>query len=158
MVGVTGGNQKIMQPNSAALRIHIYDRIADHGYVPSIAAVAAHFGADRQSIVDTLRRAGLGKTILLDPATDEIWMAGPFSGVPTRYVVTAGSRRWWANCVWDMLGVSAVINEPTSIEAPCIDCDEILELSVGPGDTQLPEYVAHFLLPARRWYDDIGYT
>mgnify|MGYP002260981813 CR=1 FL=1 len=48
---------------------------------------------------------------MLIPGTDSVWMAHPFSGVPTDFVVTINGRRWFANCVWDGLAILAQSSE-----------------------------------------------
>ena len=42
--------------------------------------------------------------IVLDAESRDVWMAHPFSAVPTEYRVEIGERSWFANCVWDALG------------------------------------------------------
>jgi hypothetical protein len=59
-------------------------------------------------------------------------MAGPFAAQPTPYRVVAGTRAWWANCAWDMLGIAAMVGEPVDIDARCTDCDEPMPLHVAP--------------------------
>ena len=85
-------------------------------------------------------------------------MAGPFSAVPTSYRVRAGRRMWWANCAWDMLGIAALVGEPVEIEAQCTDCGQPMPMHIDLREELDIDAVVHFLVPARRWYDDIGFT
>ena len=57
-----------------------------------------------------------------------------------------------------MLGVAHLIGEPVDISARCTDCGEPLEFQFAPGTDLVPAWVVHFLVPARRWYADIGFT
>src|SRR5688572_940913 len=98
-----------MHPDAAELRVFVYGQLIDHGAMPSLAEIARRFSISEAEGRDALRSAGLGKTLLPDPRTGEIWMAGPFSARPTTYRVRAGSRQWWANCAWDMLGIAAMV-------------------------------------------------
>lgn len=103
------------------------------------------------------RRLHEAHALVLNPATDEIRMANPFSAVPTAYRVEAAGRRWYANCAWDAFGICAVLGDGT-IEASCPDCGEPFGVDVRdghPGDTSL---LFHCLVPAARWWDDIVYT
>ncbi|MEO7238488.1 MAG: organomercurial lyase, partial [Gemmatimonadales bacterium] len=46
--------------------------------------------------------------LVLDPATRGLWMAMPFSAVPTSFRVTTPSGEWWANCASDALVFSGL--------------------------------------------------
>ena len=89
--------------------------------------------------------------LVLDPATDEILMAHPFSAVPTPYRVQADGRSWYANCAWDAFGICAALHVDGEIEATCPDCGERLD----PSDESM---LFHCLVPARHWWDDIVFT
>jgi hypothetical protein len=58
-----------------------------------------------------------------------------------------------------MLGIPASLAQSARIDATCADCNESFALDVdgdtGPGSD---EGVVHILLPASRWYADIGFT
>jgi hypothetical protein len=143
-----------------ALRVFAYDCIVDDGHVPSVAEIGAHFGATPADARDAVRRIGIGKTLLAHPESGEIWMAGPFSAARSPYRVTARGRAWWANCAWDMFGIVVLAGESADVEAVCTDCGVPMPMGVdaraGPHpDTQ---GIVHFLVPARRWYEDIAFT
>jgi hypothetical protein len=140
------------------LRVFVYERLINDGVMPTTNEIAARFGLTRDGAIAAIRGANIGKTILPDPNTSEIWMAGPFAAQPTPYLVVAGTRMWWANCAWDMLGIAAIVGEPVDIDARCTDCDEPMPLHVAPNDDTFREGVVHFLVPARKWYEDIGFT
>jgi len=140
-------------------RIVVYTHIADHGAPPSREEIAEATSLSAEETRDTLEALALSRQVILDPATREIWMAGPFSAVPTRYRVHGSHVSWWANCAWDMLGVPAFLGQSVRIDATCADCDTSVQLDVdrdtGPADDQ---GLVHILLPASRWYADIGFT
>jgi hypothetical protein len=145
--------------DSRHLLVYVYDQLLARGAPPSSSEIAAHFDAARDEVLRALRELKVGKTLLADPRTGEIWMAGPFSAVPTPYEVAADGVRWWANCAWDMLGIPVVADRPVHIDARCTDCGEAMTFDVDPGQSTISaEGVVHFLVPARRWYDDIGFT
>jgi hypothetical protein len=141
------------------LLVFIYDQLLAHGAPPTSSDIAAHFDATPDLALRALNMLNVGKTVLLNPRTGEIWMAGPFSAVPTPYEVSADGVRWWANCAWDMLGIPVVADRRVHIDASCTDCGEPMVFDVDPRQPTLDvEGVVHFLLPARRWYEDIGFT
>ena len=141
-----------------ALRVFVYEELLDRGAAPSIVDIARHFGVAPNDARRSLAELRIGKTILAHPQTGEIWMAGPFSAAETPYRVTRGARQWWANCAWDMFGVAQLARAKVRVDTHCGDCNEPIALECDPHAPPNGEGVVHFLLPARRWYDDIGFT
>ncbi len=141
------------------LLVYVYDQLLAEGTPPTSSDIAAHFDTTPDRALGALNKLNVGKTVLLNPRTGEIWMAGPFSAVPTPYEVSADGVRWWANCAWDMLGIPVVADRRVHIDASCTDCGEPMVFDVDPRQPTLDvEGVVHFLVPARRWYEDIGFT
>ena len=143
----------------AQIRVFIYTHIADIGVPPTAERIAAEMSLSIDEARAALEALAASRQIILDPATREIWMAGPFSAVPTRFRVHGDRASWWANCAWDMLGIPASLSQSARIDAVCADCEETYHIRVdrdtGPVDR---DGLVHILLPARRWYADIGYT
>jgi hypothetical protein len=126
---------------------------------PSSREIAGHFGVTQSEALQALRDMKIGKAILVHPQTGEIWMAGPFASLPTQYRVVGRTTEWWANCAWDMLGVASLVKEPVRIETRCTDCGDPMTFQVDPSRDAISDTsVVHFLVPARHWYDDIGFT
>jgi hypothetical protein len=145
-------------PDHGALRIHIYDRLLERGAPPTLREIAGHFGEPETEVRRAVAELKIGKTVLPHPQTGEIWMAGPFASAETTYRVSGSRTRWWANCAWDMFGVAVIANEVVDIEARCGDCDAPMTLRGDPNRAPPEHAVVHFLVPARHWYDDIGFT
>jgi len=141
-----------------ALRVFVYDELLARGQPPLAESIAARFAVAPPDARQALANLKIGKTILLDPSSGEIWMAGPFASTETPYRVVGDRRTWWANCAWDMLGVAMIANEPVNIETRCTDCGERMTIHCDPTTAPTMDAVVHFLVPARRWYDDIGFT
>jgi hypothetical protein len=141
-----------------ALRVVVYDEILNSGRVPTSVQLARHMGSSPEDVRAALASLRIGKTILVHPSTGEIWMAGPFSATETPYRVVGDGRSWSANCAWDMFGVVALAGGRAEVHTRCTDCDESITITAGPADVPNELGVVHFLLPARRWYDDIGFT
>lgn len=147
-----------MAATNEQLRVFIYDHLIAHGVAPSCAEMGDAFGETAASVRDQLATLRIGKTVLVHPTTRELWMVGPFSAAPTNYRLTDGSTTWFANCAWDMFGVATLVGRPIRAEVPCVDCDEPLSVHCDPAEPPKEPFVVHFLLPARRWYEDIGFT
>ncbi len=141
------------------VRVSIYTQIAESGAPPTSAEVAAQLGVPRAEALALFAELGRQRSVTLDPQTGELWMCGPFSAVPTRFRVNGSRASWWANCAWDMLGIPAALGIDVGVRTNCGCCGEALELAVDAqrGPT-MGEGIAHFFLPARHWYEDIGYT
>ena len=134
--------------DSTALRIHIYNSIVASGRPP-------HLGNEERQ---QLAAMNIGKTLIPHPQTGQVWMAGPFAAEPTQYKAI-GSAIWYANCAWDMLGIPLIVQERVRIETHCAHCAEPMVLEVSPDAPPAAcTAVVHFLVPARKWYDDIGFT
>ena len=96
--------------------------------------------------------------LVLNPATDELRMANPFSAVPTAYRVAADGRWWYANCAWDAFGIMSALKVDGRIESSCPDCGEPYAVSVAEQTVDRPDLLFHCLVPAAHWWDDIIFT
>lgn len=141
-----------------ALRVFIYAELVERGAPPSTAAIGRHFEVPPNEARSALAQLRIGKTVLVHPQTGEVWMAGPFSAVETPYRVTLGDRQWWANCAWDMFGVAEIVGAKVRVDTRCTDCGEPFALACDPAVPPNGDGVVHFLVPARRWYEDIAFT
>jgi hypothetical protein len=141
-------------------RLHIYRTFVDRGSPPSVAETAEALDVTTTEAEASYRRLADGHVIVLEPGSTDIWMANPLSARPTAFEVTASDgRRWFGNCTWDAPGILAMVGADGSVTTSCPDCLEPLQLVVESGTLRGPEgAIAHFLVPAKRWWDDIGFT
>ena len=147
-----------MDDADLALRRATYGLLAGLGRPPLRSEVAAATGLDAAGVTEGWRRLHAVRALVLDPATDEIRMANPFSAVPTAFRVRAAGRWWDANCAWDALGVCAALHVDGRVETACPDCGEPIAFDVvdeRPGDEGL---LFHCPVPAAHWWDDIVFT
>jgi alkylmercury lyase-like protein len=141
------------------VRLHIYQEFLVSGQPPSVATTATALGIPEGASAASYDRLAKWRVIVLRPGTREILMAPPLSAVPTRFLVQiADGRRYYANCVWDALGVPAMLDQDANVEAVCGDCAEALGLTVRGGRLVRAEGVVHFAIPAAKWWDDIVLT
>ena len=140
------------------IRTHIYGSFVLDGRARTAAETAAELGMDEGDVADAYRRLHEAHALVLDPRTSEVRMLNPFSAVETPHRVEAG-RMWFANCAWDALGIPAALHTDATVRSECPDCDEPLELEVRDGKlVRGGELLVHFVVPARHWWDDIGFT
>lgn len=142
------------------VRLHIYRTFVDRGFPPTPSGTAAALSIVEAESEAAYRRLADGHVIVLEPGSTEIWMANQLSARPTPFEVTASDgRRWYGNCTWDAPGILAMIDSDGRVDTTCPDCDQPLTLRAESGAMNGPEgAVGHFLVPARRWWEDIGFT
>ena len=141
------------------IRNHVYSTFVGEGRAQTTAETAAALGLAEDEVAAAYRRLHDAHALVLHPGTDEIRMLNPFSAVETPHRVEAGGRSWFANCAWDALGIPAALHADGSVSSECPDCGEPLQLEVRDGElVRGADLLVHFVVPARRWWDDIAFT
>jgi Alkylmercury lyase len=141
------------------VRLHVYRHLADTGRAPTPVEVARSFDltpSQAEAVFQSL--ATEADALVLLPGSSYIWMAEPFSAVPTSFPVAAGDRTWWGNCIWDALGILATLQVDGWVSSGCPDCGEELRVEVVDGRLARGDGVAHLAVPARDWWQSIGFT
>ena len=141
------------------IRNRVYASFVGEGNTASPAETAAALGLAEDEVAAAYRRLHDAHALVLHPGSMEIRMLNPFSAVETPHRVGAGGRSWFANCAWDALGIPAALHTDGAVESTCADCGEPLQLEVRDGTlVRGRELLVHFVVPARRWWDDIAFT
>lgn len=135
------------------LRNRTYATFVELGRAPT----AGELG-DETAVKSGWRELHDAHALVLNPATDELRMANPFSAVPTAYRVRARGRWWYANCAWDAFGILAALDEDGRFESSCADCGEPYAVEVRGQAIDRTDLLFHCLVPAARWWDDIVFT
>src|SRR6266568_6928499 len=91
------------------VRGEVYDFTMRYGVPPRSSQVARALSIDPQEVRKSFTRLAAEHVIVLQPESGEILMAAPFSAVPTPFHVRAGSVEAYANCIWDALGIPAML-------------------------------------------------
>ena len=140
------------------VRLSVYRHFVRTGQAPSLQDISADVGSSPTDVGPSLERLDASHVLVLHPTTRRLWMAMPFSSVPTGFRVTSGDRAWWANCAWDALGISAMLQIAVEIRTSCTDCGDPRPLRTTGHALSDPSGVVHFAVPAVAWWDDIGFT
>lgn len=140
------------------VRLAIYRFFMDQGRPPIPAEVADELGIRPLDVEQAFRRLHDAHVLVLAPGTPYIWMANPLSALPTPYSVSAGGKTFWANCIWDALGVIVMLGDDGSVTARCPDCGEELAVEVHSGELVTSDYLVHYAVPVAQWWDDIGFN
>jgi hypothetical protein len=139
-------------------KLAIYGHFAQTGNRPSPDDVASLVDSDVGSVLDAYSRLRAQRVLVLETDGSSILMAPPFSGVPTQHVVSVGGTEYFANCAWDALGIPAALHRPAVVHSRCEHSGEPLLLDVGLEGPEPSTWLFHSLVPAARWWDDIGFT
>jgi len=141
------------------VKLEIYDTLARTGAAPTTSDVARVLAAPVEDVSAAFRRLHERRLLVPEPGdSSRIRMAPPFSGVPTQFRVRVGERRYFANCVWDALGIPAALHRDAIVEAADGQTGEPITLDVRATGPVPATCVGHFAVPAARWWDDIVYT
>jgi len=141
------------------LRHAVYQHFARTGRAPTVQGLAEDSGATTAIVEAALHRlADEHHALALAPGTSNIWMAWPFSAVPTAYPVPTAERTYWANCAWDALSIPGLLGLDAHTSYTCPDCLGEINLSVKDGLLTSTESVVHFAVPPRHFYDNVAFT
>ena len=151
------------------IRHFVYSRFADTTHAPTVEETAAHFNISTEEASEYYKELHNRHAIFLDLETFAVHMANPFSGIPTDFKVHANGKTYFANCAWDMLGISAALHSDAVIEAVCTESNEAVRVEIKNGniarggvpaaeDGDGSGLLIHFPLPFARWYDDLVFT
>jgi hypothetical protein len=148
-----------MDPFDLDVRRHVYFSVVANGRPPKTTETATAFGVSERDVADSYRRLHDAHALVLFPETTDIWMANPFCFAPTPHRVAAGGRTWTGTCCWDALGIPGALHVDGRVDTECACCGERLELAVRDGElTEGADLLCHVLVPARRWWENIGFT
>ena len=140
------------------VRLHLYERFVADGRPPSPEETAEALGVASEEAEAAYRRLEQAHVVVLAPGTTNVWMANPLSAYPTPFRVETGRGAYWGNCIWDALGIPAMLGVDGDVRTSCPDCGEPLVLRVRGGSLEPADVVCHFAVPAARWWENIGYT
>lgn len=148
---------KIASALDARLRLFVYRRILHHEKSPTVREMARALGASTSQIRASLERLGESHAFMTQD-NGELWRAAPFSCIPTSFPVKIGRRSWFANCIWDALGIPAMLGQDALIEASCGCCNSGMPIEVRAGKLSSSPGLIHVAVAARDWYKDVVFT
>lgn len=147
-----------MDPLLRDVRLYIYDQMVKTSAAPSTVETAAALGRPHADIQTAYRALADARMLVLRPGSDTVWMAMPLSNMQSAFTVIAGGRAYYAPCAWDAFGIPAMLGIDARIFTTCADCGGVLERKVACAALPETRGIVHFAVPARRWWDDVGYT
>lgn len=145
-----------MNATERAVRAHVIQTLHRTAVAPSVAETATTLDIPQSDVVEALHSLADQHRLVLLPGTDAVWMAHPFSAIATDFVVYAAGQRWYANCVWDGLSILGIVGDG-KLETHSPQTGAPIRFDVLNGQVT-GDAIVHFLVPARRFWDDIGFT
>jgi len=140
------------------VRFHVYDTAMREGSLPTIAETASSLSQPSEEVRASFQRLADGHILVLQKGSGEILMANPFSAVPTPFPVQAGKRSYYGNCIWDAMGVSAMLKQDATIETSCACCGTAMKIKIASGALQDAHGITHFAVQAAHWWDNVVFT
>ena len=140
------------------VRHHVYDYVMREGPPPTIAETSSALARSPDEIRASFQRLADEHILVLQKESGEILMANPFSAVPTPFLVKVGGRSYYGNCIWDAMGIPAMLKQDAVVEASCGCCSTAMKLKITNGSLEEARGVAHFAVPAAHWWDDIVFN
>ena len=150
----------LAQPNSDfdhRLRLFVYRQMIHTGKCPSVAEMAKSLKSSTKSIRASLSRLSESHAFM-QQENGELWRVAPFSAIATPFPVTIGKRLWFANCIWDALGIPAMLGKNAQIGASCGCCNLSMPVEIREGKLRAGPGIIHIAVPAREWYKDVAFT
>ena len=140
-----------------AVRLRLYSEFTSTGRAPSAQRLSELMQLSLAEVRASLERLAAGKVIVLQPESREILMANPLCAVPTPFLVRAKDHSFFGSCVWDALGIIAMLKQDATLETSCACCGEAMAIDVHDGHPST-KGIIHFAIPAKRWWENIVFT
>jgi hypothetical protein len=151
---------KIKQENQdfdIRVRLLTYRFLLRHEKSPTVREIATALRCSLPKVRAALARLSESHAFM-QQENGELWRVAPFSCIPTAFPVTVGKRSWFANCIWDALGIPAMLGKDAEIKAACGCCNYDMPLEIHDGKLSSSRGLIHIAVPAREWYKDVVFT
>ncbi len=145
--------------NTDDLRAAIYRSFARTGLKPNYDELAQRFKVTRGQIVEGIRRLAVERHLVIDES-DEILMAHPFSAIPLGFSVMGAKTIWWGGCSWDSFAIPHLVSDESIVlvATTCPGCSRPGAWVVNREEPPPSDWLAHFLVPAARMWDNVVFT
>ena len=140
------------------VRHFIYTTFALTARPPTTLETAGHFDISVAAAEQAYERLAQAHHIALAPGSYAVWMAHPFSAVPTSFVCETKERRYYANCAWDVLSIPPLLRADAQSLGRCAESGTPLEFRFEAGALVDGDAVVQLIVPPRRFWENVGYT
>jgi len=139
------------------LRLFVYRYMIRSGRCPRVDEMAKSLKSSTKTILSSLSRLS-DSHAFMQQENGELWRVAPFSAIPTPFPVTIGDRSWFGNCIWDALGIPAMLGKDARIDASCGCCNLAMPVDIRKGKLVATRGIIHIAVPAGEWYKDVAFT
>lgn len=139
------------------VRSAIYSWFIKSGHAPTMVAIAELLSCPLADVRAAYQRLAAGRALVLQP-DGEVLMANPFSAVPTAFSVVVGGKSWWGNCIWDAMGIPAMLKADARILTSCGCCGQAMTVEIKGGALHDPSGIVHYAIPPREWWNDLVFA
>jgi hypothetical protein len=139
------------------LRLFVYRHLLTRERCPTVAEMARGLRTSAAKVRASLARLSESHAFMTQE-NGELWRAAPFSCIPTGFPVTVGRKSWFGNCIWDALGIPAMMKKDARVGASCGCCNFDMPVEIRGGKIRSGDGIIHIAVPARHWYKDVVFT
>lgn len=139
------------------VRHFIYKHFVNTGQAPTLLQCTQAFSCSLADARAAYQRLADGRALVLQ-SNAEILMAEPFSAVPTAFHVEVGNHAWWGNCIWDALGIPAMLLEDARVVTACACCNDAITLEIRSGALVDTPGIVHFAIPPKDWWKNVVFA
>ncbi len=139
------------------LRLFVYRHILRREKSPTVKEMAKALVTSSAKVRAALTRLSESHAFMMQE-DGELWRAAPFSCIPTAFPVTVGKKSWFGNCIWDALGIPAMLGKDARIDASCACCNYDMPVEIKNGKLRAGDGLIHIAVRARDWYKDVVFT
>ena len=141
------------------LRLAVFRTFHRTGRAPSVRDLAAQLDVDESRIRHGLGELATRRHLVVD-ADGAIVMAHPFCAVPLGFSVMGKHTLWWGGCSWDSFAIPHLLpdEDEVLVATRCPGCGAAGAFVVDRYEPPAGSWLAHFLVPAARMWDDVVHT
>jgi hypothetical protein len=139
------------------LRQLVYRYMLRQEKSPTVKEMAKEMATSSTKVRAALTRLSESHAFMMQE-DGELWRAAPLSCIPTAFPVTVGKKSWFGNCIWDALGIPAMLAKDARIGASCACCNYDMPVEIRNGKLRAGDGLIHIAVPAREWYKDVVFT
>lgn len=150
-----------MRDLDRSTRLCVYEHFVRAGTAPSLDEIAHALSCTTGEVEASLTRLELEyHALTLAPTTKTLWMAHPFSAVPTPFRVETDAVAYWANCAWDAVAIPSMLGVDARVHARCAESGSTMDLVFRNGvlDRSSEDGIVHFVVPPRAFWNNVAYT
>lgn len=145
-----------MHADSEAVRLAVYQQLAECGTAPSTVVLAEQFNVPVPDVAAALRDLEQERHLVLG-ADGTVELAHPFATRDFGFAVKSDRTLWWGGCAWDAFAIPHLVPGISSalVATTCPACSTAHAWNVRIDVPPPGEQVAHFLMPMAHVWDDV---